>query len=170
MRTVEEMKKTIIDWEEDMGEDFLDYFNSYMNFPNLMFWAFGSGYISKAELNAWEADLQSMASESELLLGGEEYSIVKEDDFELWLDAVDKAYTILAEFLSSSTTYQRRVEEFVSNISQVNFDEALKALTSSYYRVYYELNGERILLQEDTPLDYEIITGAKWYKEELQLR
>lgn len=114
MRTVDEMYNDICNWEMEAGEDFLDYFDSSFNEINFMFWALGKGYMSEDKFHAWEAEKnKNFISNAEILIGDEKYSIVEET--ENWKEDVRKGYRILAEFLASTTTYQRRVKEFFTD-------------------------------------------------------
>lgn len=166
MRTVEEMYEAVRGWELDAGEDFLDYFSGKFNAPNFMFWALGKGYISNVQLQAWEAEAMSY-SDSEILFGDEEYSVVRDDgDNDTYSELLKKAYTILAEFLASSATYQKRVEEFLSECRQVKFEDALKSFRHSNDRVFFVFEDDRFDLKRDTSLSVEIIANSKWYIDE----
>ena len=159
MRTVNEMYEAIRDWEMEAGEDFVDYFDSSINEANLLFWALGKGYITPVQFQAWEAN-RSYASNSEIVFGQEEWSIVKHVDGTI--EDYDLAYLRLAEFLASSITYQARVEEFLTNIRQVTFENAMKAYKLRE-KVLFEFDGERVYLGHDTPLTAEIIKESKWF-------
>lgn len=107
MKTKEEIKKAVVEWEYEMGESFLDYFDSDMNVFNFMFWCLGKGYIDQSQFLAYEA---SSVMSDDYLLGEEHYSVVKEEDD--WEEPYHKSFDILAEFLSLSATYQKRLERF----------------------------------------------------------
>lgn len=159
MRTKEQMYTDIRDWEMDAGEDFLDYFGANMNEFNFMFWCLGKGYINEEQLQTYEL---KKYTGTEYLLGDETYSVVRDDEGD-YDDCLEKAYKILADFLTSTTTYQIRVDEFLRDVTRLSFEDALK------YRfrdvIFYELNGEKVYLKTDTPLTVDIITKAKWYSD-----
>lgn len=161
MRTAQEMYDAIRDWEMEAGEDFVDYFDSSLNEANLLFWAMGSGRITPAQFQAWEAN-RSYASNSEIVYGDAEWSIVK---FEEGFNDRKESYRILSEFLASSSTYQKRVEEFLTNIEQVTFEKALEAYRHKK-KVLFEFKGERIHLGHDTPLTAQVIATSKWFIDE----
>ena len=161
MRTVDEMYEAVRGWELDAGEDFLDYFNGSFNAPNFMFWALGKGYIDSVQFQIWENEGRSF-DDSGLLFGDEEYSVVLDDgDNDKYAELLEKAYRILAEFLASSATYQKRVEEFLSECKQVKFEEALKQ--RHFKKVFFVFNDDRFDLEKDTPLTPDIIAKSKWY-------
>ncbi|MFS0905652.1 hypothetical protein AB3N02_21650 [Priestia aryabhattai] len=164
MRTKEEMYNDIKNWEKNAGEDFLDYFGSDMNEFNLMFWALGKGYITEEQLQLFEKETCPSTS---YLFGDEDYSIVNDEynERENFDKALEKAYRILADFLTATNTYQTRVDRFLKNIVHLTFDEALR----DFYRrdkVFFELNGERTYLQSDTKLTADIISQAKWFRDD----
>lgn len=161
IRTKEEMYCDIMAWEHEAGEDFLDYFGSRLNEFNFMFWALGKGFITDEQLNSYERCYRSAGTE--FLYGDEDYSVVKEDDFETYMDGFEYASKILAEFFASSITYQRRVDHFLKGIEQVTFEKALEAFRKFNDHVYYELNGKKVRLGHDTPLTAEIISKSQWF-------
>lgn len=110
MRTKEQMYNDIRAWEMDAGEDFLDYFDGSLNEWNLMFWALGKGYITEEQIQSYEKETIPSTS---FLLGDEDYSIVNEGQYNDFDDALEEAYMILADFLTSTDTYQKRVDNFL---------------------------------------------------------
>lgn len=110
LRTKEQMYNDVRAWEMDAGEDFLDYFDSSINVWNFMFWALGKGYITEEQIQLFEDETCPSTS---YLLGDEDYSVVKEDEYDEFEDAVEEAYMILADFLTATNTYQMRVHDFL---------------------------------------------------------
>jgi hypothetical protein len=156
MLTKEEMFEAINNWVEEAGEDFLDYFESNMNEFNFMFWCLGKGYIDEEQLQAFEKDPHQL----DYLMGDEEYSVVTHEEYE-------RGYMILAEFLCSTVTYQKRVKEFLDRITRIKFEDVLKRQYHRNIKIFYVINdGERVYLDKDTPLTLEIISKAIWYEEE----
>lgn len=136
MRTKDQMYDDIRNWEMEAGEDFLDYFGSSLNGFNFLFWCLGKGYITESQLHYYE---KNNDFDSEFLYGTEKYSIIKET--EEYDEGLKKAYRILAEFFSSSVTYQRRVDLFLKDISAIKFEDALK-----YYKrdkVFFEIDERK---------------------------
>ncbi|MEK5036211.1 hypothetical protein MKY96_32700 [Paenibacillus sp. FSL R7-0302] len=114
--TKKEIYETIVDWQMNAGEDFIDYWGSNITIPSFMFWCLGRGYLTKEQLNAWEADYlskdlfqQLYASEPNYFIGGSGDSIYALCDHDTWEDGVE----ILSEFISESTTYQNRLKVFL---------------------------------------------------------
>jgi hypothetical protein len=164
IRTKEQMYNDIKKWEENAGEDFLDYFSSDMNEFNFMFWAWGKGYITEEQLRSFEKET---CPGTQYLFGDEDYSVVNDeynerDNFD---KALEKAYRILADFLSATNTYQTRVDYFLKNIVQLTFEEALRDFRRRE-KIFFELNGERTNLQSDTRLTADIISQAKWFRDD----
>ena len=118
MRTKEEIFEAVRNWEMDAGESFLDYFDGSINLTNFVSWSLGKGYMTEEKFHAWEAEEYNFISGDEILFSEEEFSIVREPEFTFndrdnHDKEYDKAQMILAEFLSSSKTYQKRVDEFL---------------------------------------------------------
>lgn len=111
--------RAINHWQNQAGEDFLDYFDSSVNEVSFMFWCYGKGYISQERFNVWEEAYNNAGrfghSLSEYLYNCYDedngFSVVYSDDWEQ--EKQDEAYTIIAEFISRSVTYQRRFFEFL---------------------------------------------------------
>jgi len=117
--TKEEIYQAMVDWQMDAGEDFLDYFDSSLNAISFMCWARGKGYITIEQFNLWEGEYKGDFSEAAWAtryvhsFDGEqiEYAVVSEED---WTEeGQEKAYGILAEFISESVSYQRKFKEFL---------------------------------------------------------
>lgn len=167
MRTKEQMYKDIRNWEMDAGESFLDYFGSNLNESNLLFWAMGRGYIDEEGFKAWEKDKYS--SGDSIIYGEEPYSIVKESDEDKDEDGYEKAMKILAEFLASSDTYQKRVGHFLSDIHPIKLEDAIR-----YYwqneRILMEVDGNTLIIDRklgDTHfVDFSLLGKAKWYRDD----
>jgi len=164
MRTKEEICEAIIDWEQDAGEDFVDYFNSYINEYNFMFWALGKGYITAEQFRAYEND--DIPSTS-FVLGDEEYSVVYDaSEGDDWETPYRKSREILADFFSASTTYQTRLDNFFNNIHPMKFDDAIKAFRFKRERIFYVLDGERTYLTNETELTVDLINQVRWYRDD----
>lgn len=117
----QEIYDKIVDWQMEAGEDFLDYFDSDLNIPNYMFWCLGKGYITADRFHNWEIAMKRGDYEAEWATSvvhschGDEdtkgYAVVWEED---WTEeGQEKAYGYLAEFMSESLTYQRRLQRFL---------------------------------------------------------
>lgn len=114
----QEIYEKMIAWQMDAGEDFLDYFDSDLNGINFMFWARGKGYITVEQLNLWEVaiDINDSALYASTYVHdcygeGVPYAIVSEED---WTEeGQEKAFGILAEFISESITYIKRFKVFL---------------------------------------------------------
>jgi hypothetical protein len=158
LMTKEEIFEKISEWEEENGEDFLDYFSGSMNEYNFMFWCVGKGLISSKQFEFFERDWKSSP---DYLVGDEKYSVidaVEKEDY-------DKANMILAEFFSLSATYQKRLRNFLDNVHQVTWEKALKEFISLKVSVFYIKEGEteRNYIQESTPLNLREMANARWF-------
>jgi hypothetical protein len=159
MRTIEEMHKDLRNWEMEAGESFLDYFGASLNEFVFMIWCHGKGYITGEQLLAFESDNPCGTG---YLYGDEEYSVVQEIDN--WEVGYQKAFRILSEFLCATETYQTRVDEFLKQVTRLSFEEVLKYR----YRdtIIYVLDGMTYPLENDTHLTLDIISKAKWYRDD----
>lgn len=112
-------EKTIYDdivrWEKEVGELFTDYFDIHMNVPNFMFWARGKGYLSVAKFNNWQEHLKdgniSVLEFTNVLYSWNDninYSIFDSGEHQ------ERAYRIVAEFISESMVYQERLDLFIN--------------------------------------------------------
>lgn len=164
MRTPEQMYQDIRNWEMDAGESFLDYFSSRLNVANLLFWAMGKGYIDEDGFKEWERNDDSYISSDDIIFGIYPFSIIKLEDGDSWNeDGYERAMKVLAEFLASSKTYQKRVDNFLSNIDNIKFDDVLKHIFRD--RIFYMLDGERVNVNRNTPLTIDVIQRASWYRD-----
>lgn len=100
----------IIDWEMEAGESFLDYFDSDMNAFNIMFWIRGKGYITQENFNKWEEDMMHRS----FTLGVQDYLSNPEDSYGI-IKEWEAGIMIIAELISESTTYQKRLEKFLED-------------------------------------------------------
>jgi hypothetical protein len=164
IRTKEEMYKAIRNWEIDEGESFLDYFESNLNEYNLLFWALGKGYINEKGFQEYELNYKNNCyTGDDIVYGNYSFSIIRQKDDKFWIGSeYEEAMLILAEFLSSSKTYQERVDMFLKNITIVNFDDALKFYRKNK-KVFYEFEGEKTYLTAGTFLSADTILKAKWF-------
>ncbi|AKQ08461.1 hypothetical protein PQE66_gp146 [Bacillus phage PBC2] len=165
MRTKEEIYDAIVEWEQEAGEDFVDYFSGDMNEFNFMFWALGKKYINVEQLQAFE---QETCPSTSFLLGDEKYSVVYDDgEDEDWEETYKASRRILADFLSSTITYQARLENFFKNIYPMKFEDALKEFRFKREKVFYVLDDEeRVYLTNETMLTADIIYQARWYRDD----
>ena len=115
MRTQNEIYEAIISWEIEAGESFVDYFDSSLKEGSYLFWCLGKGYITPEQFRAWEEE--EMAFNTDIVFGQEKYSVVQEPEFNYQDEAYEKAMYILAEFLSLTHTYQKRVDNFLKENS-----------------------------------------------------
>ena len=160
IRTAEQMYEDIRKWEYDAGETFLDYFDGSLNEATLLFWAMGKGYIDEEGFKAWEKEQH--VSGDDIVYGDEPFSIVKQTDGRWQEEEYEYAMRILGEFLASSDTYQRRVNEFITRIRRVKFDDALKEFRRRS-KIFFVIDGVRTDLKDDTPLTADIIRDAQWF-------
>lgn len=121
MTDKQEIYEAMVNWQMDAGEDFLDYFDGDMNAISFMCWARGKGYISIEQFNMWEEAYNGDFSEAGWATRyvhnchGEEpgYAVVNEED---WTEeGQEKAYGILAEFISESKSYQLKFNNFLKD-------------------------------------------------------
>jgi hypothetical protein len=152
----------IRNWEIEAGEDFCDYFESNINEVNFIFWCLGKGYLTEEQVNIWNRRKLS-TSFTEILCSEEEFSVIQEDGDEEY----DKAYRILAEFLSSTDEYQKRVDEFLSGVEQIKMDKALASILRGNEKIILKADGREFKIQKDTVIDIPIvrIISGKWYRD-----
>ncbi|QFP93414.1 UNVERIFIED_ORG: hypothetical protein Xoosp15_149 [Xanthomonas phage Xoo-sp15] len=114
----QEIYDRIVLWQLEAGEDFLDYFDGDLRAGSFMMWCRGKGYITIEQLNLWEED-DNYSSECATRYVHDcghsgkpiPYAVVSEPD---WTEAgQEKAYMILAEFISESVTYKNRLQIFL---------------------------------------------------------
>ncbi|UXQ88884.1 hypothetical protein Thu_24 [Bacillus phage Thurquoise] len=116
----QEIYDKIVAWQMDAGEDFLDYFDGDLVPGSFMMWCRGKGYITIEQLNLWEEDDDASSMWATRYVhdcgnSGEPipYAVVSEED---WTEeGQEKAYMILAEFISESVTYKIRLQEFLED-------------------------------------------------------
>ncbi|AXQ67699.1 hypothetical protein KIOSHI_22 [Bacillus phage Kioshi] len=114
----QEIYGKIVAWQMEAGEDFLDYFDGDLRAGSYMMWCRGKGYITIEQLNLWEKadDFDSGCATAYVHDCGNygepiPYAVVSEED---WTEeGQEKAYMILAEFISESVTYQHRLQKFL---------------------------------------------------------
>lgn len=164
MKTKEEIYNEIVEWEQEAGEDFVDYFDGHINEFNFMFWALGKGYITAEQFQAYEEERIPSTS---YVLGDEEYSVVYEDhDNPDWETPYRKSREILADFFSSSATYQERLHNFFNRIHPMKFDDAINAFRFKREKIFYVLDGERTYLTNETELSVDLINKVRWYRDD----
>lgn len=115
----QEIYEAIVNWQMDAGEDFLDYFDGDLRAVSFMMWCRGKGYLTIDQFNLWEEAMNNDNDEAEQATSivhnchGDNipYAVVSEED---WTEVgQEKAYMILAEFISESIIYQKRFKEFL---------------------------------------------------------
>lgn len=115
-----EVFHAIIDFEHEVGESFLDRFGYNINAANFMFWARGKNYINVEQFQEWEHAF----SNGELEADDPNYYVYIDDEdvtFALIIDeereeeTYHAAIRIVAEFLSESSIYTRRLEAFIDD-------------------------------------------------------
>lgn len=123
--TKEEIFKAIIDWEQEAGESFTDYFSSGIDGKTFMTWCFGKGYISREQFNQWveawsKKKLESNCSNyfvyNEYGNKNAPFAVVITEEYSD--EAQEKAYKILAEFISGIDVYITRLNKFLSEYEE----------------------------------------------------
>ena len=114
-----EIYNSIVKWQMEAGESFLDYFDGDFNAVSFMMWCRGREYVTVEQFNLWEKAYiggEDEADEAQSLVHdchGENipYAVVSEEN---WTEEGQKrAFMILAEFISESVIYQERLHEFL---------------------------------------------------------
>ena len=118
----ENIYNSIIEWQKEAGESFTDYFNADIHPLTYMTWCLGRGYLSPEKYNMWaevyrknklEANDPNYFVYNEHSDGNAMFAVVISDD---WNDQdQEKAFRILAEFISEIEVYQRRFQIFLDN-------------------------------------------------------
>ena len=116
-----EAYNAIVKWQMEAGESFLDYFEGDFNAVSFMMWCRGREHITVEQFNLWEKayinkedeayDAQSLAHDCH----GDNlpYAVVSEEN---WTEeGQERAFMILAEFISESVIYQKRLNEFLED-------------------------------------------------------
>lgn len=115
----QDVYEKIVGWEREHGESFLDRFDGYLRAGSFMFWSLGRGYIDKERFALWEADYNA----DELEADDANYYIMNDEVPYALVDLApgdydeakyEKAYEIVAEFISESPTYLERLDEFLN--------------------------------------------------------
>lgn len=115
-----EVYKKICDWEDNAGESFTDYFNSDIHALTYMSWCLGRGYLSSKQYNMWAKAYR----QNELEATDPNYFVYNSETDEDAMFALviseewneedqEKAYRILAEFISEIDVYVLRLLEFL---------------------------------------------------------
>ena len=115
--TKDDIYQAIHDWEQEMGEDFFDYFGASFKAVSFMCWALGRKYLTVEQFNAWEKDNSHDSEDashcvySDSKYSSKPYTVVQEDE---WTEeGQEKAYRIFAEFVAESVTYKQKLKEFL---------------------------------------------------------
>lgn len=108
----------IVEWEQEAGESFTDYFSD-INEVSFMMWALGRKYITPQQFNLWEEAFSKRELEATCFnyylysSNGSDVPFACVNDGHDWTEeGQEKAYRIFAEFVSESTTYQKRLKAF----------------------------------------------------------
>lgn len=115
-----EVYKNICEWENEIGESFVDNFDSEIHPLTYMTWCLGRGYLSSEKYDMWSVAYQNGILEA----CDANYFIYSEKSSELPLFAVvvsdewneaeqEVAYRILAEFISEIRVYTIRFKDFL---------------------------------------------------------
>lgn len=116
----EEIYEAIVAWEHDRGESFLDQ-GFDLNPLTFMTWCLGKGLLSPDRYNHWVVDWNRNKLEaidanyfvynSYDYHGEVPFAVVSSEE---WNDEdQEKAYRILAEFISQIDVYQKRFAEYI---------------------------------------------------------
>jgi hypothetical protein len=116
----EEIFAKINEWEAENGESFVDYFNSDIKAHTYIAWCLGRKYITPLQFDLWVEAYGKNALEAD----DPNYFVYNEDNdedvpfavviSEEWNeDDQDRAYGILAEFISEISIYKERFIEFL---------------------------------------------------------
>lgn len=116
-----EIYNSIVNWENEHGESFVDHFNSDIKESTFMAWCLGKCYISSDKFNKWmqsylEEKLESKDPNYYLYDsdGGEvEFAVVTSEEWTM--EAQDEAHKILAEFISEIDIYISRFNKFINS-------------------------------------------------------
>lgn len=118
----EEVFSKINEWEEENGESFVDYFNSDIHALTYMSWCLGRGHITPEKFDLWAEAYNANNLEAE----DPNYFVYNAEDhrgdvpFAVVISAEwnredqDKAYGILAEFISEMKVYVGRLKAFLA--------------------------------------------------------
>lgn len=105
--TKEEIFEKILEWEGEVEESFVDYFDSYMYAVSFMFWCRGKGYVTVESFNEWEEKFKNndiFADDANDYVFN--YGLPEHENWQ-------ESYKILAEFISESAIYTQRLKEFL---------------------------------------------------------
>jgi len=121
MMTKEQIIEKITEWESEHGESFVDRFNADINARTYMPWCLGRRYITPKQFDQWviaygnneiEANDPNYFVYNEYNDEDVPFAVVISEE---WNEAdQNKAYLILAEFISEIAVYIGRLEEFLS--------------------------------------------------------
>ena len=115
-----EIFDAIIRYEHERGESFFDRFGYNVTAPSFMFWARGKNYINVEQFNEWEHAYNNGEIEADDL----NYYVYTDDedvtfaliiDEEMEEETYHSALRIVAKFISESSIYTRRFEDFIAD-------------------------------------------------------
>ncbi len=124
MLDVKEVFDAIIQYEHEVGESFFDRFGYNVNVPSFMFWALGRQYIGVVKFSEWEHAYNNGELEADDL----NYYVYTDDkdvtfavviDEDMEEETYHKALKIFSEFISESSVYTRRFEDFMASDNHV---------------------------------------------------
>lgn len=118
----EEIYNSIVEWQWEAGESFTDNFNSDIHPLTFMTWCLGKGYLTTEKYNMWGKAYRNNELEAE----DPNYFVYNEYEDEDCMFAVviskeyneedqEKAFRILAEFISEIDIYQERLQKFLDD-------------------------------------------------------
>jgi hypothetical protein len=121
----QEILAKMLQWEQDNGESFTDYFNADIKAHTYMTWCLGRKYITPEKYNEWliaygnnelDADDPNYFVYNDQGEYGPSFAVVYSEEY----NQTDhhKAYGMLAEFFSEITVYQKRLAEFFAEYEE----------------------------------------------------
>jgi hypothetical protein len=118
----QEIYESVMEWQMEAGESFTDYFNSDIHPLTYMSWCLGRGYLSPEKYNMWAKAYRKNeleATDPNYFVyneyGDEDamFAVVVSEDFNE--EDFEKAFRILAEFISEIDIYQDRLKRFLAD-------------------------------------------------------
>jgi len=118
--TTQEVFDAIIGYEHQVGESFLDRFGYNINAANFMFWAIGRGHIDVPKFKEWEhafcnGELEADDPNYYVYTDDEDVTFALVIDEDMKEETYHKAIRIVAQFISESSVYTRRLEDFLAD-------------------------------------------------------
>ena len=107
----------------EVGESFIDYFDTNINPASFMFWCLGKGYQSKEKFDLWQKDyinIGHLMSANNYICDHEQYTpyavFLKNEYMTEEEDKIEdkKGLWVLAEFIASNQLYIDRFNNYVN--------------------------------------------------------